>query len=81
MFQVFSGITTYLLPGDQALKVVKGAINIINSTNKFVLTKNITLIMLAYSILLPVSLVFSCAGVVVTLGYTIYLVTEIYESC
>ena len=70
-----------MLPGGRALKLVKGGINITNSTNEFVLTRNIPLIMLAYSILLPVSLVFSYAGVVATVGYTICLVTEIYENC
>ena len=35
---------TYLFPGDRALKLIKDSVNLTNSTNPLIVTKNITLI-------------------------------------
>jgi hypothetical protein len=93
MFQIFSGAATYLFPGGRALKSVKGGVNITNSTNPLILTKNITLTVVDCCAPPPVRLAFHCAGIVVTIGASIaapkpvtigsaiHLATEIYENC
>ena len=43
MFQIFSSAATYLFPSGRALKLIKGGVNISNSTNPLILTKDITL--------------------------------------
>ena len=93
MFQIFSSAATYLFPGGRALRLVKGGVNITNSTNPLILTKNITLTVVDCCAPPPVRLAFHCAGVVaiigasiaapnpVTIGSAVHLVTEIYENC
>lgn len=84
---------TYLFPGGRALKLVKGGINVTNSTNPLVVTKNITLIVMDYCTPPPTRLADHCvvagsliaASVVspnpVTIGSAIYVVTKIYKNC
>ena len=84
---------TYLFPGGRALKLVKDGINVTNSTNLLILTKNITLIVADCCTPTPVRLAAHCvaagslivASVVspnpVTIGSAIHVVTEIYENC
>lgn len=43
MLNLITAGATYLFPGGRALKLVKNGINISNSTNPLILTKNITL--------------------------------------
>lgn len=43
MLNLITAGVTYLFPGGRALKLVKNGINISNSTNPLILTKNITL--------------------------------------
>lgn len=93
MFQIFSGAATYLFPGGRTLKLVKNGVNVTNSTNPLILTKNITLTVIDCCAPPPVRLAFHCAGIVatigasiaapnpVTIGSAIHLVTEIYENC
>lgn len=84
---------TYLFPGGRALKLIKNGVNITNSSNVLILTKNITLTVIDCCTPPPVQLAAHCigAGAVVvasvaspnpvTIGSAIHLITEIYEQC
>lgn len=84
---------TYMFPGGRALKLIKTGINITNSTNPIMLTKNITLTILDCCAPPPVRLIAHCvsAGALigasiaapntVTIGSSIHMLTEIYENC
>ena len=84
---------TYLFPGGRALKLIKNGVNITNSSNVLILTKNITLTVIDCCTPPPVRLAAHCigAGAVVaasvaspnpvTIGSAIHLITEIYEQC
>ena len=84
---------TYLFPGGRALKLIKNGVNITNSSNVLILTKNITLTVVDCCTPPPVRLAAHCigAGAVVaasvaspnpvTIGSAIHLITEIYEQC
>lgn len=84
---------TYLFPGGRALKLVKNGVNITNSTNPLILTKNITLTVIDCCTPPPVRLIAHCVGACaviaasvgspnpVTIGSAIHLVTEIYDNC
>ena len=90
---MIGALTTYLFPGGRALKLVKDGINVTNSTNPLILTKNITLVVVDCCAPPPVKLAFHCLGVVatigaataasnpVTIGSAIHLVTELCEQC
>ena len=92
-FASVSPAFTYVFPGGRMLKLVKGGINVTNSTNPLVLPKNITLTVLDCCAPPPVRLVAHClsagaligASVVapnpVTVGSSIHIITEIYENC
>ena len=43
MIGLISESFTYLFPGGRALKLIKNGVNITNSSNVLILTKNITL--------------------------------------
>ena len=93
MLDLIAAGATYLFPGGRALKLVKNGINIINSTNLLILTKNITSIIVDYCIISLVKLAAHCvaAGLlivalvvslnIVTISSAIHVVTEIYENC
>lgn len=93
MFQFITNAATYIFPGGRALKLVKDGVNITNSTNPLMLTKNITLTVVDCCAPPPLRLAFHCAGAVatigasiaspnpVTIGSAIHLVTEIYDRC
>ena len=87
MLDLIAAGATYLFPGGRALKLVKNGINVTNSTNPLILTKNITLIVVDCCTPPPVRLAAHCvaASVVspnpVTIGSAIHVVTEIYENC
>lgn len=82
-----------MFPGGRALKLIKTGINITNSTNPIMLTKNITLTILDCCAPPPVRLIAHCvsAGALigasiaapnpVTIGSSIHILTEIYENC
>lgn len=53
---------TYLFPGGRALKLVKNAGNITNTTNPLILPKNITLTVLRCCAPRPVRLAAHCIG-------------------
>ena len=84
---------TYLFPGGRALKLVRDGINVTNSTNPLIFTKNITLIVVDCCAPPPLRLAAHCiaAGSLITasvvspnpgtIGAAIHVVTEIYESC
>ena len=84
---------TYMFPGGRALKLIKNGVNITNSSNPLILTKNITLTVIDCCTPPPVRLAAHCigAGAViaasvatpnpVTIGSAIHLVTEIYDQC
>ena len=76
MFNLITAGATYLFPGGWALKLVKNGINISNSTNPLILTKNITLTVVDCCTPPPIRLVAP-----VTIGCAINLVSEIYETC
>ena len=93
MLGLIASGATILFPGGRALKLVKTGVNITNSTNPLVLTKNITLTLLDCCTPPPVRLVAHCIGAValigasiaapnpVTIGSSIHLVSELYELC
>lgn len=93
MLNLIANGATYLFPGGRALKLVKHGVNITNSTNPLILTKNITLTVLDCCTPPPIRLAGHCLGVVavvgasiaspnpVTIGSAIHLATEIYEQC
>jgi len=84
---------TYLFPGGRTLKLIKNGVNITNSLNPLILTKNITLTVIDYCTPPPVRLAAHCIGASaviaasvaspnpITIGSAIHLVTEIYERC
>ena len=83
----------YLFPGARTIKLFKNGINVTNSTNPLILTKNITLIVVDCCTPPPVRLAAHCvaagslivASVVspnpVTIGSAIHVITDIYENC
>lgn len=82
-------VSTYMFLGERALKLVQDGVNITNSTNPLVLTKNITLMVIDCCLLSLVRLAAHCiaAGATipiacmgpnpVTVGAAIHLVTKI----
>ena len=93
MYQIITGAATYLFPGGRTLKLSKNGVNITNSTNPLIITKNVTLTVVDCCAPPPVRLAFHCTAVVatigasivapnpVTIGSAVHLVTEIYENC
>ena len=93
MYQIIAGAATYLFPGGRTLKLIKNGVNITNSTNPLIITKNITLTVVDCCAPPPVRLAFQCTAAVatigasivapnpVTIGSAVHLVTEIYENC
>jgi hypothetical protein len=93
MYQIIAGAVTYLFPGGRTLKLIKNGVNITNSTNPLIITKNITLTVIDCCAPPPVRLAFHCSAVVatigasivapnpVTIGSAVHLITEIYENC
>jgi len=93
MLGLITGSLSYMFPGGQALKLIKGGVNVTNSSNPLILAKNITLTVVDCCSPLPIRLAAHCigAGAVipasiaspnpVTIGSAIHLVKEIYEKC
>lgn len=93
MLDLISTGITYIFPGGRTLKMIKNAINVTNSTNPLILTKNLTLTVLDCCAPPPIRLLAHCigAGAVivasvatpnpVTIGSAIHLVSEIYDNC
>lgn len=84
---------TYLVPGGQALKLIKNGANITNSTNPLNLTKNIPLTIIDCCSPAPIRLAAHCFAAttyiviavvrpnLLTIGSAIHLANEIYEQC
>ena len=82
-----------MFPGGRTLKLIKGGINVTNSSNPLILAKNITLPIVDCCSPPSVRLAANCIGVVivtaasivspnpVTVGSAIHLVPEVYENC
>ena len=93
MFDLITTGATYVFPGGRALELVKNGVNISNSTNLFVVTKNITLTVLDCCAPPPMRLAAHCIGAVaviaasvaspnpVTIGSAVHLIAEIYDNC
>lgn len=93
MLNLIAAGATYVFPGGRALKLIKGGVNVTNSTNPLILAKNITLIVVDCCTPLPVRLAAHCAAAgslvvasvvspnPVTIGSAIHVVTELYENC
>ena len=93
MFHLITMGITYLFLCGRALKLFKNVVNLTNSTNPLMVTKNITLTVLDCCAPPPVRLVAHCigAGAViaasvaspnpVTIGSAIHLISEIYDNC
>ena len=93
MLNLIATGASYLFPGGRALKLVKNGINITNSTNPLILTKNITLMVVDCCTPPPVKLAAHClaAGSLivascvspnpVTISSAIHVATEIYDNC
>ena len=87
MLNLIASGATYLFPGGRALKLIKNGVDITNSTNPLIVTKNITLTVLDCCAPPPVRLAAHCVGAgavivasmvspnPVTIGSTIHLVT------
>ena len=93
MLNLIAAGATYLFPGGRALKLVKGGINVTNSSNPLVLAKNITMIVvdccsspllqlgihcIAVELLVDVSVINPNP---LTIGSGIQIVLEIHEDC
>ena len=93
MFHLITIGISYLFLGVRALKLFKNGVNLTNSTNPLMVTKNITLTVLDCCAPPPVRLVAHCigAGAVIaasvaspnpiTIGSAIHLISEIYDNC
>ena len=93
MFHLITMGITYLFLGGRALKLFKNGVNLTNSTNPLMVTKNITLTVLDCCAPPPVRLVAHCIGAdaviaasvaspnPVTIGSAIHLISEIYDNC
>ena len=93
MLSLIAAGASYLFPGARTIKLFKNGINVTNSTNPLILTKNITLIVVDCCTPPPVRLAAHCvaagslivASVVspnpVTIGSAIHVITDIYENC
>ena len=53
MLGLITDSLTYLFPGGRVLKLIKQGVNITNSSNPLILTKNITLTVIAASVASP----------------------------
>ena len=83
---------TYMFPGGRAFKLVRNEVNITNSTNPLILSKNITLTVIDCCTPPPIRLAAHCIGAgaliaasiaspnPVTVGSSIHLITEIYDN-
>ena len=83
---------TYMFPGGRAFKLVINEVNITNSTNPLILSKNITLTVIDCCTPPPIRLAAHCIGAgaliaasiaspnPVTVGSSIHLITEIYDN-
>ena len=60
MLNLITASATYLFPCGRALKLVKNGINVTNSTNPLILTKNITLMVVDCCTPPPVRLAAHC---------------------
>ena len=76
---------TYVFLGGQTLKLIKNGINITNSSNPLILTKNITIIDCYSPPLVRLTAQCIVASIaspnLVPISSAIYLVIEIYEEC
>ena len=93
MLNLIAAGGSWLFTGGRLLKLVKGGVNITNSTNPLIFAKNITLVVADCCTPPPVRLAAHCvatgsliaASVVspnpVTIGSAIHVVTEIYDNC
>ena len=93
MLNLIAAGTSYLFIGGRVLKLVKNGINVTNSTNPLIFTKNIALMVVDCCTPPPVRLAAHCiaAGSLIaasavspnpmTIGSTIHVFTEIYNNC
>lgn len=93
MLDLLASGLTLAFPGGRALKLARNGVNITNSTNPLMVTKNITLIVLDCCAPPPVRLAAHCIGASaviaasiaspnpVTIGSAIHMVTELYDQC
>lgn len=82
-----------IFPSFRAAKLIRAGANVTNSTNPLVITKNVTLLVVACCSPPPVRLAAHCiaagalivASVVspnaITFGSTIHVIKEIYDDC
>lgn len=93
MFSLLLEGASYLFPVTRTIKLLNDGIEVTNSTNPIVLTKNISLLVIDCCMPPPVRLAAHCvaAGSLIaasvispnplTLGSAVHAVTEIYENC
>ncbi|WP_297691732.1 hypothetical protein [uncultured Eudoraea sp.] len=93
MWDIIATGGIYIFPGGRALKLIKNGVNVTNSTNPLVLTKNITLTIIDCCAPPPLRLAAHCIGATaviaasvaspnpVTIGSAVHLISEIYENC
>ena len=79
MLNLITAGATYLFPGVRALKLVKDGINVTNSTNPLILTRNITLIVVDCCTPSPVRLTAHCVAAGLHSWYT-KIIKEIIVS-
>ena len=93
MLNLIAAGISWVFPSGRAVKLLKNGINVSNSTNLLIFTKNITLIVVDCCTPPPVRLAAHCvaagslivASVVspnpVTIGSAVHVITDIYENC
>lgn len=93
MWNIILSSGSMIFPGGRVFKLIKSGVNITESTNPVLLTKNITLTVIDCCTPPPVKLAAHCisagalivASIVspnpVTIGSSIHIITEIYERC
>ena len=93
MLNLIAAGISWVFPGGRVVKLFKNGINVSNSTNPLIFTKNITLIVVDCCTLPPVRLAAHCvaAGSLIvasvispnpmTRGSAVHVITDIYENC
>ena len=93
MLSLLTPIASYIFPTGRALKLAKQAINITNSTNPVILSKNVTLTVLECCTPPLIKLTVHCIAAAslldaslsvpnpITVSSTLHMISEIYEHC
>jgi len=93
LIRLITTAATHAFPGGRVLRLFKDGINVTNSTNPLILTKNITLTVVDCCAPPPVRLAANCvaagsllvASIVspnpITIGSAIHVIGDLYDNC